>query len=139
MPYPGGKARAGVYQLIINQIPPHRFYIEPFLGGGAIMQMIRPAAVSIGIDKDPDAARAASANFGGGRRAQTRIIHGDADKLVPIQQAELIVARLKEAGVPVTVFGARETTHSKLNADLGKPDDPATKALVKFLETVVKK
>jgi acetyl esterase/lipase len=32
--------------------------------------------------------------------APTRIIHGDADKLVPIQQAEIIIARLKEAGVP---------------------------------------
>jgi len=30
----------------------------------------------------------------------TLIIHGDADKLVPIQQAELIIAKLKEAGVP---------------------------------------
>ncbi|MDR3638102.1 MAG: prolyl oligopeptidase family serine peptidase [Isosphaeraceae bacterium] len=28
------------------------------------------------------------------------IIHGDADKLVPIQQAEVMVARLKENGVP---------------------------------------
>src|SRR5206468_4173340 len=27
------------------------------------------------------------------------IIHGDADKLVPIQQAEILVAKLKEAGV----------------------------------------
>ena len=26
---------------------------------------------------------------------------------------------LKAAGVPVTVFGARETTHNKINADLG--------------------
>ncbi|HXT59072.1 MAG TPA: prolyl oligopeptidase family serine peptidase [Pirellulales bacterium] len=30
----------------------------------------------------------------------TLIIHGDADKLVPIQQAELIIDKLKEAGVP---------------------------------------
>lgn len=29
----------------------------------------------------------------------TLIIHGDADKLVPIQQAEIIIAKLKEAGV----------------------------------------
>jgi dipeptidyl aminopeptidase/acylaminoacyl peptidase len=29
----------------------------------------------------------------------TLIIHGDADKLVPIQQAESFVAKLKEAGV----------------------------------------
>jgi arylformamidase len=46
---------------------------------------------------------------------------------------------LKDAGVPVTVFGARETTHGKINADLGKPDDPATKALYEFLETALKK
>lgn len=29
----------------------------------------------------------------------TLIVHGDADRLVPIQQAEAIVAKLKEAGV----------------------------------------
>jgi arylformamidase len=46
---------------------------------------------------------------------------------------------LKEAGVPVTVFGARETTHSKINADLGTPDDPSTKALFEFLDKTLKK
>ena len=46
---------------------------------------------------------------------------------------------LKEAGVPVTVFGARESTHNKLNNDLGVPDDPATKALYEFLDRVLKK
>jgi hypothetical protein len=30
------------------------------------------------------------------------------------------------------VFGAEETTHSKINADLGQSDDPATKALFEF-------
>lgn len=30
----------------------------------------------------------------------TLIIHGDADKLVPIQQAEVMMKRLEEAGVP---------------------------------------
>jgi acetyl esterase/lipase len=34
------------------------------------------------------------------KAAPTLIIHGDADKLVPIQQAEVFVARLKEVGVP---------------------------------------
>lgn len=48
-------------------------------------------------------------------------------------QARRLGAALKEADVPVTVFGARETTHNKLNADLGKPDDPATQELYKFL------
>ena len=41
--------------------------------------------------------------------------------------------------VPVTVFGARETTHTKINADLGLPDDPATKALFEFLDKALKK
>jgi acetyl esterase/lipase len=45
---------------------------------------------------------------------------------------------LKDAGLPVTVFGARETTHTKINADLGKPDDPATKAVWEFLDKALK-
>src|SRR6266849_487957 len=48
-------------------------------------------------------------------------------------QAQRLGNALKDAGVPVTVFGAKETTHSKINADLGVPDDPATKALFEFL------
>jgi hypothetical protein len=45
---------------------------------------------------------------------------------------------LKAAGVATTVFGARETTHNKINADLGLPDDPATKALFEFLGKALK-
>jgi len=51
--YPGGKNGAGVYQTIINLMPPHRVYIEPFLGGGAILRLKRPAAVTVGLDLDP--------------------------------------------------------------------------------------
>jgi acetyl esterase/lipase len=40
---------------------------------------------------------------------------------------------LKDAGIPATVFAARETTHTKINADLGQPDDPATKLWFEFL------
>jgi arylformamidase len=54
-------------------------------------------------------------------------------------QAQRLANALKEAGVPVTVFGARETTHNKINADLGLPDDPATKALFGFLDKALKK
>jgi acetyl esterase/lipase len=46
---------------------------------------------------------------------------------------------LKEAGIPVTYYAGRETTHSKINADLGKADDPGTKALFGFLDGVLKK
>ena len=48
-------------------------------------------------------------------------------------QAQRLGDVLKEAGIPVTVFGAKETTHNKINADLGLPDDPATKALFEFV------
>jgi arylformamidase len=46
---------------------------------------------------------------------------------------------LKDAGLPATVFGAKESTHNKINADLGKPDDPATKTLFEFLDKALKK
>jgi acetyl esterase/lipase len=54
-------------------------------------------------------------------------------------QAQRLGNVLKEAGVPVRVFGAQETTHNKINADLGRADDPATRALFAFLDTVLKK
>lgn len=54
-------------------------------------------------------------------------------------QAQRLAAVLKDADVPVKVFGGRETTHNKINADLGKPDDAATKALYEFLAEVLKK
>ena len=54
-------------------------------------------------------------------------------------QAQRLGNVLKAAGVPVTVFGARETNHNKLNANLGRPDDPVTKALFEFLGNALKK
>jgi len=52
MAYPGGKNGAGVYQRIINLMPPHDTYVEPFLGGGAVMRLKRPATLNIGLDLD---------------------------------------------------------------------------------------
>jgi len=50
--YPGGKSGSGVYQTLINLMPPHTCYVEPFLGGGAIMRLKRPAFRSYGVDSD---------------------------------------------------------------------------------------
>jgi DNA adenine methylase len=55
MRYPGGKNSGGAYQKIINQIPPHRIYIEPFLGSGPVARFKRAAAQSILLDIDPGA------------------------------------------------------------------------------------
>jgi hypothetical protein len=53
--YPGGKAGAGVSQRLINLMPAHTVYIEPFLGHGAVLLAKRPAPVNIGLDLDPQA------------------------------------------------------------------------------------
>jgi DNA adenine methylase len=50
MTYPGGKNGAGVYQKIINLMPPHDRYFEPFLGGGAVLRLKRPARENIACD-----------------------------------------------------------------------------------------
>lgn len=54
-------------------------------------------------------------------------------------QAQRLGTALKDAGVTVKVFGARESTHTRVNAELGLPDDPATKELWSFLVEALKK
>ena len=54
-------------------------------------------------------------------------------------QAQRFAAVLKDAGLPVKLFGAKETTHTRINAELGMPDDPATKALWEFMADALKK
>jgi arylformamidase len=54
-------------------------------------------------------------------------------------QALRLFNALKDADVPATIFGARETSHNKLNENLGRRDDPATKVLFEFLDKALKK
>jgi arylformamidase len=54
-------------------------------------------------------------------------------------QAERLENVLKAAGIPVKRFGAKDTTHSRINENLGVPDDPATKALFDFAADALKK
>lgn len=53
MKYIGGKNHEGTFHRLINLIPPHQVYIEPFLGSGAILRLKRPAARSFGVDLVP--------------------------------------------------------------------------------------
>jgi hypothetical protein len=52
-------------------------------------------------------------------------------------QAERLASVLKAEGIPVRAYGKRDSNHSGLNNDLGKPDDPATQAFYKFLDPLV--
>ncbi|MEZ5364033.1 MAG: alpha/beta hydrolase [Bryobacterales bacterium] len=56
---------------------------------------------------------------------------GNADTRAQAQRLESV---LKAAGVPAKSFGKSDTNHTRLNNDLGKPDDPATQELYKFLD-----
>ncbi|HDH11789.1 MAG TPA: hypothetical protein ENG83_06285, partial [Nitrospirae bacterium] len=57
MQYPGGKGQYGIYQKIINLMPPHEVYIETHLGGGGVMRNKHPAMRNIGIELDPKTIR----------------------------------------------------------------------------------
>ena len=51
-------------------------------------------------------------------------------------QAFRLGAVLQEAEVKTTVFGAKETSHVRLNDNLGVAGDPATKVLLEFVEAL---
>jgi acetyl esterase/lipase len=54
-------------------------------------------------------------------------------------QAQRLGAVLNEAGVSTKLFGAKETSHTKINANLGLPDDLATKAMFDFVDGLMRK
>ena len=54
-------------------------------------------------------------------------------------QAQRLATVLKEAGISAKTFGAKETNHIKLNANLGLPEDPATKAVDEFVAACLKR
>jgi DNA adenine methylase len=86
MPYPGGKNGAGVYQRIINLMPPHAVYVEPFLGSGAVMRLKRPASLNIGLDLDGgilSSVSAWSADIGGNGEGSTHARNSDDYRRIP--------------------------------------------------------
>ena len=54
-------------------------------------------------------------------------------------QAKRLEAALKAAEIPVTVFGGKETNHTKINALIGTEGDATTKALDNFVTKVLSK
>lgn len=52
MTYPGGKEGAGIWQRIVNLMPPHASYVELFAGGGAVLRHKEPAPHSEALDVD---------------------------------------------------------------------------------------
>ena len=50
--YPGSKDQ--IVKKLLNLIPPHQVYVEPFLGGGSIMRYKLPARMNIGNDLNSD-------------------------------------------------------------------------------------
>jgi arylformamidase len=52
-------------------------------------------------------------------------------------QAQRLESVLRAADVPVRAYGKSDSNHSRLNNDLGKPDDPATDEFYKFLDPLV--
>ncbi len=53
-------------------------------------------------------------------------------------QAQRLGAVLNDAGISATLFGGKETTHTRINENLGQTDDPATIALFQFVDAALK-
>jgi site-specific DNA-adenine methylase len=86
--YPGGKNGAGIYQRIINHMPPHKVYIEAFLGSGAVMRHKRPAERNIGIDPSADAIDLC-VSLAGKQASEMTLIEGNALELLPSMNATM--------------------------------------------------
>jgi len=65
------------------------------------------------------------------------ILYDGAAALTP-DQAKRLEKALTSKGIPAKAYGAQNTTHSKINADLGLPDDPSTAELLSFLKKALK-
>ncbi len=72
--YSEGKGQYGIYQRIINLMPPHEVYIETYLGGGGIMRNKLSAERNIGIEIDPKVIEVWRKD----NSLEIELIHGDA-------------------------------------------------------------
>jgi DNA adenine methylase len=96
MNYDGGKNGEGVYQRLINEIPPHDVRIEAFAGSLAISYRMKPALVNFGIDTDAITLAAVQSRA---TAAAVTLMEGDALVLVP-----WLVKIFRAAGAVVFVY-----------------------------------
>lgn len=73
-----------------------------------------------------------------GRRIPPFLILHVADSPEMATQAQRFVKKLHAAGIPANVYPARGTDHGTLNSNLGRPSDEPTKAMVDFLNSLLK-
>ncbi|MBA4015805.1 MAG: alpha/beta hydrolase [Pirellula sp.] len=61
-----------------------------------------------------------------------------ADRAEAPAQSKLFAAVLQKAGISAEAFAGKGKTHTSISADIGKPDDPPTLAIDKFLDDALK-
>lgn len=97
--YFGGKGGQVAIRRIINAMPPHDVYIEPFLGSGRLLRVKRPASIgNVGIERSE---RIASMWTGYTPTGYT-IHQGDAFQLLPDLVAQYM--RQSIAGARILVY-----------------------------------
>lgn len=93
--YFGGKEAAGTFHKIINQIPPHRVYVEPFVGGGAIFRQKLPATLTVLADTDPAVVDRWVSMAGIRERSYAKLEDSDAGAQIFLADAILLLSEQK--------------------------------------------
>lgn len=134
--YPGGKNGAGVFQTLVNLIPPHELYIEAFVGSGAVLRNKRCAPASIIIDADADVAGTWHADRGDDR--SLTVIHGDARSTLAILDARgLITPRTFIYCDPPYIRSTRRSAAALYRHELGDDEHGALLALLLTLKACI--
>ena len=91
-------------------------FLAPFTSAVAQLQTAIPAQAKLNVNRDIPYAEPAD----------------------PRQNVDIYVPE-KDPGIPARRCAAKETNHSKLNENVGLPDDPPTKALFEFVDEALRK
>ncbi len=130
MGYLGAKSGSGVYQAIINLMPPHKTYVEAFLGSGAIMKAKAPAEFNIGLDKN----RAAIMAFSSDNPALTYQL-AEMDALEWLEQTDLDENTLVYCDPPY-VHSTR-TSNQRYDHELSDDDHERLLITLKSLQCMI--